>query len=112
VDIYSSLPLRGPSATDAIPLEKGIRLALEQAGDRAGAFSVRYTSLDDAAGPAGWDPSHTAADARQAAADPRTVFYIGEFDDDASELSMPILNEAGIPQVSPANTSWPTVARI
>ncbi|HUA44114.1 MAG TPA: branched-chain amino acid ABC transporter substrate-binding protein [Solirubrobacteraceae bacterium] len=104
VDIYSSLPLRGPSAADAIPLEKGIRLALEQAGDRAGAFAVRYISLDDSAGPAGWDPSQTAADARQAAADPKTVFYIGEFDDQASEVSMPILNVAGIPQVSPANT--------
>jgi len=104
VDIYSSLPLRGPSAADAIPLENGIRLALEQARDRAGAFSVRYTSLDDAGGPDGWDPSQTAANARQAAADPRTVFYIGEFDDEASEVSMPILNEAGIPQVSPANT--------
>ena len=32
------------------------------------------------------------------------MYYIGEFDDDASKVSMPILNEAGIPQVSPANT--------
>ena len=42
--------------------------------------------------------------AREVAADPRAVYYIGEFDDDASEVSMPILNEAGIAQVSPANT--------
>jgi branched-chain amino acid transport system substrate-binding protein len=104
VDIYSSLPLHGPSAVDAIGLEKGITLALEQARGRAGQFKVDYTSLDDSTGPTGWDPSQTAANARQAAADPRAVFYIGEFDDEASEVSMPILNEAGIPQVSPANT--------
>ncbi|HTX12691.1 MAG TPA: branched-chain amino acid ABC transporter substrate-binding protein [Solirubrobacteraceae bacterium] len=104
VAIYSSLPLRGPSAAEAIPLENGIELALAQADDRAGSFTVHYTSLDDSKGPAGWDPSQTADNARRAAADPRTVFYIGEFDDEASEVSMPILNEAGIPQVSPANT--------
>lgn len=104
VAIYSSLPLQGPSAAEAVPLEKGIKLALAQAGDRAGPFTVVYIPLDDSTGPAGWDPSQTAANARRAAADPRTVFYIGEFDDEASEVSMPILNQAGIPQVSPANT--------
>jgi branched-chain amino acid transport system substrate-binding protein len=104
VAIYSSLPLRGPSAPEAIPLKTGIELALSQADDRAGSFRVRYISLDDSTGATGWDPSQTAANARRAAADPRTVFYIGEFDDEASEVSMPILNEAGIPQVSPANT--------
>ena len=104
VAIYSSLPLRGPSAAEAVPLENGIKLALAQAGNRAGPFTVLYTPLDDSGGPSGWDPSQTAANARRAAADPRTVFYIGDFDDEASEVSMPILNQAGIPQVSPANT--------
>jgi branched-chain amino acid transport system substrate-binding protein len=104
VDIYSSLPLRGPEAAEAIPMAKGIELALAQAGGKAGPFDVQYTSLDDSAGSGGWDPSQTAANARKAAADPRAVYYIGEFDDYASEVSMPILNEAGIAQVSPANT--------
>lgn len=104
VAIYSSLPLHGPSAAEAVPLQNGIKLALAQAGDRAGPFTVLYTPLDDSDGPGGWDPSQTAANARRAAADPRTVFYIGDFDDEASEVSMPILNQAGIPQVSPANT--------
>jgi branched-chain amino acid transport system substrate-binding protein len=104
VAVYSSLPLQGPSAADAVPLENGIKLALAQAGGRAGSFTVQYVPLDDSTGPAGWDPSQTAANARQAAADPSTVLYIGEFDDEASEVSMPILNEAGVPQISPTNT--------
>jgi branched-chain amino acid transport system substrate-binding protein len=104
VDIYSSLPLRGPSSADAIPLENGIRLALAQADDRAGPFTVTYTALDDSTGVGGWDATQTAANAHEAAADPRAVYYIGEFDDDASEVSMPILNQAGIAQVSPTNT--------
>ena len=104
VDIYSSLPMRGPEAPEAIAVANGIRLALAQSGDKAGAFTVRYTPLDDSAGDSGWDASQTAANARKAAADPRAVYYIGEFDDGASEVAMPILNEAGIAQVSPANT--------
>lgn len=104
VDIYSSLPLRGPEAADAIPMAKGIELALAQAYGKAGPFDVQYASLDDSLGNAGWDPGQTAANARKAAADPHAVYYIGEFDDAASEVSMPILNEAGIAQVSPANT--------
>ena len=104
VDIYSSLPLRGPEAAAAIPLANGIRLALAQADGKAGPFKVQYTALDDSARNGGWDVNETAANARKAASDPRAVYYIGEFDDDASEISMPILNQAGIAQVSPANT--------
>ncbi len=104
VDVYSSLPMQGPYAADAAAITNGIRLALAQAHGRAGPFTVQYTALDDSAGPSGWDATQTATDAREVAADPRAVYYIGEFDDDASEVSMPILNEAGIAQVSPANT--------
>jgi branched-chain amino acid transport system substrate-binding protein len=105
VDIYSSLPLQGASSAQTVPLVNGIKLALSQAGNKAGKFTVNYTSLDDSTAAAGeWDPTQTAANARKAAADPKTVYYIGEFNSGASEVSIPILNQAGIPQVSPANT--------
>jgi branched-chain amino acid transport system substrate-binding protein len=104
VDIYSSLPMHGPAAAAATSMYNGMRLALAQSGEKAGPFTVRYTPLDDSAGPSGWDARQTAANARKVAADPRAVYYIGEFDDDASEVSMPILNEAGLAQVSPSNT--------
>jgi branched-chain amino acid transport system substrate-binding protein len=83
----------------------GIKLALDQAGGKAGQWTVNYQSLDDSTAAAGaWDPGQTAADARKAASDPKTIFYIGEFNSGASKVSIPILNQAGIPQVSPANT--------
>ena len=105
VDIYSSLPMHGPAAAKAIALVNGIKVALAQSGGKAGRLKVRYIALDDSTtGDGGWDARQTAEDARKAAADPRTVYYIGEFDDGASEVSMPILNEAGIAQLSPANT--------
>src|SRR5207302_8990799 len=83
----------------------GMKLALSQAGGKAGQWTVNYQSLDDSTAAAGkWDPGQTASDARKAASDPKAVFYIGEFNSGASEVSIPILNQAGIPQVSPANT--------
>ena len=105
VDIYSSLPMQGSSNVQTIPMVNGMKLALAQAGGKAGMFTVNFTALDDSTAAAGkWDPSQTAANARRVAADPKAVYYIGEFNSGASEISIPILNQGGIPQVSPANT--------
>ena len=105
IDIYSSLPLQGASTAQTSPMVNGIKLALDQAGGKAGRWTVNYQSLDDSTAAAGkWDPGQTAANARKAASDPKAVYYIGEFNSGASEVSIPILNQAGIPQVSPANT--------
>jgi branched-chain amino acid transport system substrate-binding protein len=105
VDIYSSLPMQGASSAQTIPLVNGIKLALSQANAKAGNFTVNYTVLDDSTAAAGkWDPGQTAANARKVAADAKAVYYIGEFNSGASAVSIPILNQGGIPQVSPANT--------
>jgi branched-chain amino acid transport system substrate-binding protein len=105
IDIYSSLPLQGASSAQTGPLVNGIKLALSEAGGKAGSFTVNYQSLDDSTAQAGkWDPTQTAADARKAATDPKAVYYIGEFNSGSSEVSIPILNQSGLAQVSPANT--------
>ncbi len=105
VDFYSSLPMQGASSAQTIPLVNGIKLALSEAGNKAGQWTVNYQVLDDSTAAAGkWDPGQTAANARKVASDPKAVYYMGEFNSGASEVSIPILNEAGIPQVSPANT--------
>jgi branched-chain amino acid transport system substrate-binding protein len=105
VDIYSSLPLQGASTAQTDPMVNGIKLALSQAGNKAGSYNVNYQSLDDSTAQAGkWDPTQTAANARKVATDSKAVYYIGEFNSGASEVSIPILNQAAIPQVSPANT--------
>jgi branched-chain amino acid transport system substrate-binding protein len=105
VDIYSSLPLQGASKDQTGAMVKGIRLALEEAGGKAGSFNVNYQSLDDSTAQAGnWDPGQVAQNARKVAQDGKAVYYIGEFNSGASAISIPILNQAGVPQVSPANT--------
>jgi branched-chain amino acid transport system substrate-binding protein len=104
--IYSSLPLQGASRTNSEALVNGIKLALQQAGNKAGKYTIKYQSLDDATAQAGkWDPGQTSADARKAAQDKTTILYIGEFNSGASAISIPILNRANIGQISPANTA-------
>ena len=104
-NVYSSLPLTGPAAPDSRAIIKGAQLALREAGGTAGGIPVRYTSLNDAPRRFGaWAPDAEAANARRAARDAATVAYIGAYNSGASAVSMPILNQAGIVQISPTNT--------
>lgn len=106
VTVYSSLPLQGASRPQTTALVNGIRLALKQANNKAGDVTVKYESLDDSTAQAGsWTPEATSANARKAAQDDSAVAYIGEFNSGASAVSIPILNEAGLAQISPANTA-------
>jgi branched-chain amino acid transport system substrate-binding protein len=103
--IYSSLPLQGDSRPQSTDVVNGEKLALEEAGGKVGKFTIKYVSLDDATAAAGkWDPGQTSADARKAAQDSSTIAYLGEFNSGASAISIPILNEANVLQVSPSNT--------
>jgi branched-chain amino acid transport system substrate-binding protein len=104
--VYSSLPLSGASRPQAQAIVRGARLAHEEAGGLAGGRPIRYVSLDDATRRAGsWVPERAAGNARRAARDRSAIAYIGEFNSGASAVSMPILNETGIAQISPSNTA-------
>ncbi len=46
--IYSSLPLQGPDARASEEIVNGEKLALAQAGGRAGRYRIEYALLDDA----------------------------------------------------------------
>jgi branched-chain amino acid transport system substrate-binding protein len=107
VDIYSSLPLQGAVSATTDQVVNGEKLALSQAGGKAGQFTVNFQSLDDSTATSAattCDVNQSEANARKAATDPKAVYYIGEFNSGCSKVTIPILNQAGIPQVSPANT--------
>jgi branched-chain amino acid transport system substrate-binding protein len=106
LNIYSSLPLQGASRPQTTALVNGIKLALQQNNGKAGDFTIKYTSLDDSTAQAGsWTPEATQANAEKVAQDDKAVAYIGEFNSGASVVSIPILNEVPIAQISPANTA-------
>ena len=104
--LYSSLPQQGAARVQTEAVQNGIKLALKTAGNKAGPFTIEYKPLDDSTAQAGsWDPGATGQNARRVVGDDSAVAYIGEFNSGASVISMPILNKAGVPQVSPANTA-------
>ena len=84
----------------------GEKLALKEAGDKVGKFTIKYVSLDDstAQNPGTADEGQTAQNARKAVQDESTIFYLGEFNSGGTKVSLPILNKANIPQISPSNT--------
>jgi branched-chain amino acid transport system substrate-binding protein len=104
--IYSSLPLQGTSKGQSEAVISGEKLALKQAGSKVGKYNIKYVSLDDstAQNPGTADEAQTAQNARKAVQDKTTIFYLGDFNSGGSKVSIPILNKAGIPQISPSNT--------
>jgi branched-chain amino acid transport system substrate-binding protein len=105
VKIYSSQPLQGATRGQAHAVINGEKLALRDAGGKGGKCPVDYVPLDDStAAAAQWDPGVVSANARKALGDTDTIAYLGEFNSGASAVSLPILNEAPILQVSPSNT--------
>ena len=104
--IYSSLPLQGTSKEQSEAVINGEKLALEQAGSKVGKYRIKYVSLDDSTpqNPGTADEAQTADNARKAVSDPSTIFYLGEFNSGGTKVSLPILNKASIPQISPSNT--------
>jgi branched-chain amino acid transport system substrate-binding protein len=105
--IVSSLPLTGASLTQTDTIVKSIQLKLKQIGNQVcgGKYRVVYESLDDASAALGkWDPAVETENANKAVADSSVVAYIGTFNSGAAALSIPILNQADLVMVSPANT--------
>ncbi|MCW2991750.1 MAG: transporter substrate-binding protein [Solirubrobacterales bacterium] len=100
--IYSGLPLRGEDQARGRAVLRGEKLALDEVGGRVGSLDIGLVALDDTKTSTGrWDPRQVAANARQAAENPSTIAYIGDLDSGASAVSVPIVNEIGILQVSP-----------
>ncbi|HEY8867240.1 MAG TPA: ABC transporter substrate-binding protein, partial [Solirubrobacteraceae bacterium] len=104
--IYSSLPLQGSSRDQSQAVINGAKLALKERGGKVGKYKIKYVSLDDStASAAAADPGQTSQNARKASQDKSTIAYIGEYNSGATAVSLPILNQGGILQVSPLNTA-------
>jgi branched-chain amino acid transport system substrate-binding protein len=72
---------------------------------KIGNFTIDFVPLDDATAAAGkWDADQEKANANKAANDADAMLYLGTFNSGAAKISIPILNQAGIAMISPANT--------
>jgi branched-chain amino acid transport system substrate-binding protein len=99
------MPLQGAVSGQTTAEVNGEKLALKQAHDRVGRFRIRFVSLDDALASTGAaDPGQAAQNARKAAEDSTTIAFLGAYNSGISKVEIPILNKAGILQISPNNT--------
>ena len=94
--IVVSVPFDGPTGHIGRRAGEEAERAVEDAG-RPVELEVR----DAGPGPLG---EHVAANARRAAGDEDVIGYIGDFHSAATEVSLPILEAAGIPHISFSNT--------
>jgi branched-chain amino acid transport system substrate-binding protein len=106
IKIVSSLPRTGSAQSQTDTMVNGIKMALDEAGYKAGDFTIEYDDMDDATASQGeWTGEAEQANARRAAQDPDVMVYIGPYNSGAAKQSMPILNRAGLLMISPANTA-------
>ena len=97
--VYSSLP--DPSSGASRDLVDGEKLALLEAGGRAGAYRINFASLDEAGAEPGEAVAQAATVTRVALKDAQIAAVIGGLRFEAAMASVPLLNAAGILQVSP-----------
>ncbi|MFL5895846.1 MAG: branched-chain amino acid ABC transporter substrate-binding protein [Thermoleophilaceae bacterium] len=106
VTVYTSLPFDPTDRQQTNDVVKGEKLALAQVNNKVGPCNITFKQLDDSTAQAGqWDAGQTSANARKAAQDKSAVGYIGEFNSGASAISIPILNQAPLMQITPSNTA-------
>lgn len=88
---------------------RAIRLALNEVGNTVGGHTVQLLDLDDSVGPL-WNERREAANAQLAVDRKDVVAYYGPFNSGAAKISLPILNRAGLLQVS-GTVTWPGLTK-
>lgn len=109
--IYVSQPLEGDRGGE--DMVRAVEIANEDEGSRIDSARIEIVGLNDSDESGNWVDSLVRRNARRAAADESAVAFIGGFDSGATEIAMPILNRAGMLQVSSSSTAvrltmpWP-----
>jgi branched-chain amino acid transport system substrate-binding protein len=109
--IVSSLPRTGSAQGQTDTIVNGIKMAIEDYGNEIAGMKLVHQDMDDATAAQGqWDAGKEADNAREADGDKDVMVFIGPYNSGAAKVSMPLLNEAGLLQISPAAT-WPGLTK-
>ncbi|MFZ4815860.1 MAG: branched-chain amino acid ABC transporter substrate-binding protein [Phototrophicaceae bacterium] len=110
VKIYTSWPLQGSMQPEGQSMLDAVNLALahyleDNEGVGPAGFTIEVVATDDASPTTGsWDGVIEAENAQRCVNDADCMVYFGTYNSGAAKVSMPITNEAGIVQITPANT--------
>ena len=105
VKIGVDLPQSGNEVANGEPTFRGIELAVKEANAAGGVggYTVEINNQDDAVNGV-HNPDQGATNARTLVADEAVVGMVGPFNSNVARAIIPITNEAGLAQCSPANT--------
>jgi branched-chain amino acid transport system substrate-binding protein len=105
--IAIELPQQGSEKAASDPIINGIKLAVKQAGGAAGGYKldIPQSAIYDDALNGAHDPQTGATNMSKVVADEATVAVIGPLNSSVAAAQIPISNEAGLLQCSPANTN-------
>lgn len=101
------MPLSGPAANRGLPQRNAAQLAIGDANAKGGILGSLLTlgPHDDAGKPPlNQDPDRGAANATSMIADARTIAMIGPSSSGVARAMLPLTNQAGLFECSPANT--------
>jgi branched-chain amino acid transport system substrate-binding protein len=101
--IYVSQPLKGDRGGE--DMLRAVQIANQDEGGRIDSAAIEIVGMNDSDDSGNWVASLVRRNARRAANDPSAIAYIGDFDSGATEIAMPILNRAGMLQVSSSSTA-------
>ena len=107
VTIAIELPQQGSEKAASDPIINGIKLAVKLAGGTAGGYAIEIPQsaiYDDALNGA-HDPQTGANNMGKIAADASVIAVIGPLNSSVAKAQIPISNEGGVLQCSPANTN-------
>jgi branched-chain amino acid transport system substrate-binding protein len=102
IKVGISLPLSGSALASAGPAEKGAQLAIKEF--ELEGYTVEAFVLDHAVNGV-HDPQQGAKDMTTFVSDDAVVAVVGPFNSSVAKVQIPISNEAGLFQCSPANTN-------
>jgi branched-chain amino acid transport system substrate-binding protein len=102
-----TLPLSGGAAADGQPTLKGAQLAVDQANAAGGVggYSIKLVPLDHAVN-GKYNEQQGAQDMQNFVADDAVVGVVGPYNSAVAKVQIPISNDAGLLQCSPANTNF------
>ncbi|MBN9117995.1 MAG: branched-chain amino acid ABC transporter substrate-binding protein [Planctomycetes bacterium] len=110
VKIVSSLPRVGSAKRETDAIVNAIRMAIADF-EKVVPFEIVLLDRDDAhARTGGWDGRAEADIAEKAVADGDVMAFIGPYNSGAARISSPILNAAGLVQITPSAT-YPGLTR-
>ena len=105
IKLVSSMPRTGSAQGQTDTIANGIKMAIDEYKGEIAGMKIEYLDWDDAdASSQSWTSELETNNANRAVNDPDVMAYIGPYNSGAAKKSMPILNEAGLLQVSPAVT--------